>query len=228
MGSYAIRRIILRLPIKNSRIVYDIKRLTRPLYQDWYRKRMDVTDKIFVRSKENIYAGQMLGLRNYGANIEFVKEELLNSFKFPEITEEKNMKILDVICKTNSVAIHARRGDMLQSNWYCYKYGYFKRAVKYVKKNVDNPVFFFFCDTGSIEWCKENENIFGLDFTKDKVWFIDWNIGRKYYRDMQLMSYCKHNIITNSSFGWWGAYLNQNPSKITISPNVWNNTTVHM
>lgn len=57
--------------------------------------------------------------------------------------------------------------------------------------------------------------------------FVDWNGGEDSYRDMQLMSYCKHNVITFSSFGWWGSWLNENPEKITISPSVWINTTNH-
>lgn len=213
--------------IFDCKLAYDIKRWLRPLYQEDYRKRMDSTDRIFVKTDQNIYAGQMLGLRNYGANIDFVRKEIKESFCFPSIEDEKNKKVLASIMSENSVAIHARRGDMLQSNGYCYKYGYFRRATKYIKKNVDNPVFYFFCDTGSIKWCKENQNIFGLDMSVDKVKFVDWNTGMDYYRDMQLMSYCKHNIITNSSFGWWGAWMNDNPNKITISPNVWNNTTHH-
>ena len=116
---------------------------------------------------------------------------------------------------------------MLQSNGYCYKYGYFKRATNYIKKHVISPIFFFFCDTGSTQWCKNHFNIFGLNENIDHIYFVDWNVGKEYYKDMQLMAECKHNIITNSSFGWWGAFLNSNPTKITCSPNIWINTTAH-
>ena len=81
--------------------------------------------------------------------------------------------------------------------------------------------------SNDIEWCKENSRIFGLDYSKDQVYFVDWNIGEDSFRDMQLMTHCKHGIITNSSFGWWGAYLIQNPNKITISPSLEINTTHH-
>ena len=97
-----------------------------------------------------------------------------------------------------------------------------KTYVKYVKKNVHDPVFFFFTDPGSIEWCKQNQKKFGLNFSKDKVYFIDWNKGLESYRDMQLMTYCKHSIQSYSSFGWWGAYLMKNPNKcryITLALN---------
>ena len=134
----------------------------------------------------------------------------------------------EVIVGCNSVAVHARRGDAMGTNEFCYKYGYFRRAVSYIKKRVDHPVFVFFTDPGSMSWCRENSKIFNLDFRKDKVIFVDWNKEEESYRDMQLMSYCKHNIITNSSFGWWGAFLNSNPSKITCAPSVWINTTIHL
>ena len=140
------------------------------------------------------------------------------AFRFPEIKDKKNREILELIHSTNSVAIHARRSDMHFVNGDCYKFGFFKRAVKYIKRNVENPVFFFFCDEKSTGWCEKNEKIFGLDFSRDKVYFVDWNNGNDSFRDMQLMAECKHNIFTQSSFGFWGAYLNRNPQKITCAP----------
>ena len=126
--------------------------------------------------------------------------------------------MLELIRGCNSISIHARRSDLLFVNGYCYKYGFFKRAVKYIKKHVENPVFFFFTDEKSVGWCEINEKMFGLNFKKDKIYFVDWNKGEDSYRDMQLMAECKHNIFTESSFGFWGAYLNTNPDKITCAP----------
>lgn len=214
--------------ISNSHMGYDFKRWIRPVYKDRYRKKFDCTSKIFIKTEKSILAGQSLGLKNYGANLKFIEKEISEAFKFPPITDEKNNKILQIIDGTQSVSIHARRGDMLQSNGYCYKYGYFKRATNYIRRRVKKPVFLFFCDTDSIDWCRQNEKTFGIDLKKDDVYFVDWNSGLDYFKDIQLMSRCKHNIITNSSFGWWGTYLNHNPDKITISPNVWLGTNVHL
>jgi hypothetical protein len=102
----------------------------------------------------------------------------------------------------------------LQYNSDCYKYGYFKRAVKYVKSRVENPVFYVFSEDS--EWCINNKKELGLT-EKDEVYFIDWNSGNESFRDMQLMSKCKHNIITKSSFGYWAHLLNKNENSISCS-----------
>lgn len=184
-------------------------------------------DKLFYNGEESVLTGQRLTFKNRNNNIEKIDTEIRRSFIFPVITDAKNKNCAEKISTCQSIAIHARRGDMLSVNGKYYRSGYFKRAVRYIKKNIENPCFFFFCDPGSIEWCKQNERIFGLNFQKDNVYFVDWNSGKGSYRDMQLMSLCKHNIITNSSFGWWGAYLNTNLNKITISPEIEINTTHH-
>lgn len=171
---------------------------------------------------DNVYTGHSLEFRFKGFEIERIDAELRRAFHFPDLTEPENIDLAEQLQKSNSVAIHARRGDMLSVNGYCYRFGYFKRAVRYIKNHVERPSFYFFTDPGSMQWCREHERIFGLDFTKDDVHFVTWNSGENSYRDMQLMSLCKHNIITESSFGFWGAYLNQNPNKITCSPDpVW-------
>ena len=192
----------------------------------------DLNDKalqnqLFFVPKCDIFTGQRLSFKLNGAGIDLIKDEVINAFKFPVFTTERNIKFASFLESTNSVFIHARRGDMLAANGWCYRYGYFRRAVGYIKKHVKDPVFVFFTDTGSIDWCKENAKIFNLDYCLDKVLFVDWNLGEDSYRDMQLMSHCKHGIITNSTFGWWGAYFIKNPEKITISPLAGINTTYH-
>lgn len=188
---------------------------------------VDQRKYVFVKSDDNLLTGQRLCLKYRENGIELIRDEIQKSFVFPPLQDEKSRKFAEYLDSCNSVFIHARRGDMLSSNGWCYKYGYFRRAVKYIKKHVEDPVFVFFTNTGSIEWCKENERIFGLDFEKDYVFFVDWNTGEKSFRDMQLMAHCKHGIITNSTFGWWGAYFISNPNKITISPDIYTNTTHH-
>lgn len=182
---------------------------------------------LFIQTRENLFTGQWLAFKNIGNDRWRIDDEIRRTFVFPEFSDKQNKEMADMLDGCNGVAIHARRGDMLSTNGWCYKYGYFRRAVKHIRKHVQNPVFVFFTNTDSVDWCRENARTFGLDYSKDKVFFVDWNTGLESYRDMQLMSHCKHAIITNSSFGWWGAYFIQNPGKITISPLVEIDTTYH-
>lgn len=183
--------------------------------------------ELFIQSEQNIFTGQQLTFKNKGSGIEKIDKEVREAFLFPPINDERNQTAIDRIESEQSVAIHARRGDMLSFNFDCYYGGYFKRAVGYIKSVVNNPHFYIFCDPGSVEWAKQHSNVFGLNFKHDQIQFVDWNSGDDSWRDMQLMAACKHQVITRSSFGWWGAYLNPYPHKITCSPDVFTDTTHH-
>lgn len=213
-----------RTPVGNG-IKRNLKKITVNKSLESIRQQRDM---LFEERHENEYIGHNLTFQYKDAGIERIDKEIRKAFKFPELTDEKNLKTVGYLQSIDSVAIHARRGDMLTvgAGSEYYKFGYFQRAVKYIKKHVGKPEFFFFCDPGSAEWCREHLEIFALDKDKDSIHFVDWNKGENSYIDMQLMSNCKHNIITNSTFGWWGAYLNDNKDKITISPEWTINTTV--
>ena len=204
-----------------------LKQKLRRLFKNHYTLSCAQPSRLFLKDDDDIYTGLWLDFKFNGNHIEKIHDNILKTFIFPPFEDEDNIHASKLFDTTNSVFIHARRGDMLSANGWCYKYGYFKRAVKHIKKNVKNPFFVFFTNPGSIEWCKEHSSdIFGLDKC-DRVMFVDWNSGDQSFRDMQLMTHCKHGIITNSTFGWWGAYLIQNPNKITISPLAEINTTYH-
>ena len=182
-------------------------------------------DFLFCKSDDDMYIGQRLDFKRKNSGIERIEEEIKRNFVFPPMDNAQDIEALRQIQNCNAVAIHARRGDMLGENYGLYATGYFKRAVNFIRKHTNNPVFYIFTDPGSVVWCKENFKIFGLDGKKDIVRFVDWNKGKDSFRDMQLMAACKHQVITNSTFGWWGAYFNLNPNKITCSPFAYINTT---
>lgn len=182
---------------------------------------------LFVQTEENIFTGQQLTLKFMGTGIERIESEVRKAFAFPEFTSSRDKELAKRVSNCQSVAIHARRGDMLSYNFDCYYGGYFKRAVNYIRQVVGSPHFFIFCDPGSVEWAKHHHRVFGLDFKHDDIQFVDWNKGDDSWRDMQLMSLCKHQVITRSSFGWWSAWLNANPDKITCSPTPYSLTTHH-
>lgn len=197
---------------------YHIKRMTRLFLTDKLVKKANEAYNVYQEYPSNSYVGHSFAFKYKGFGIERIEDEVREAFKFPPICDKKNLKILEMVQNSDSVAIHARRSDLLFLNGHCYEHGFFKRSVRYIKRKVENPVFFFFTDEKSVGWCEKNEKIFGIDFSKDKVIFVTWNTGRESYRDMQLMAECKHNIFTESTFGFWGAYLNRNPNKITCAP----------
>lgn len=201
-----------------TRTGYHLKRYMRKILQRRMIEKKNTERNVFRVYPQNVYIGHSLAFRYKGFGMERIETRIREAFQFPEILDDRNAGMMEFLRSVNSVAIHARRSDMLFVNGDCYKYGYFRRSVNYIRKHVTDPVFIFFCDENSTGWCEKNEKIFGLDFQKDKVYFVDWNKGTDSFRDMQLMAECKHNIFTQSSFGFWGAYLNRNPEKITCAP----------
>jgi len=146
------------------------------------------------------------------------REDLLKCFSSEIPLDEKNRQVLDQIQETNSVSLHVRRGDYVTLECANKFHGtcpleYYKKAVKRIAKTVKNPHFFVFSD--DIDWVNENLK------TEYPLTIVDLNQG-KGWLDLNLMKHCKHNIIANSSFSWWGAWLNQNPEKIVIAPKKWN------
>jgi hypothetical protein len=126
----------------------------------------------------------------------------------------KTQKMLRIIEEKNAVSIHVRRGDYLHHNnlgGMC-TIDYYKHAIEYISSHTCMPHFFIFSD--DVEWVKET-------FIMENVTFVDHNRGKDSWQDLYLMSKCKHNIIANSTFSWWGAYLNSNERKIVIAPKYW-------
>lgn len=152
---------------------------------------------------------------------EMVRQELLEDFVFPYKSNSKLCELKNILEQKESVGIHVRRGDFLNSQ-YKREIGnictdeYYGWAIDYIKAKYPDAFLCFFSD--DIEWVRNNmkeENAIyvGRDmFTQYNDWY-----------DMFLMSVCKHNIIPNSTFGWWGAWLNRNPNKIVIAPKRWRN-----
>jgi hypothetical protein len=138
------------------------------------------------------------------------------AFKIP--LDERNKKVVLEMTNTQSVSLHVRRGDYVNdpknSNiMHICSLEYYRQAINYIVKRIEQPVFYIFSD--DIAWVKEHLSI------EFPCVYIDHNSGSESYRDMQLMSLCKHHVIANSSFSWWGAWLNANPEKTVIAPREW-------
>lgn len=117
----------------------------------------------------------------------------------------------------NAVSLHIRRGDYLEpKHWentgsVC-QLPYYQNAIAAIRKQLDNPVFYVFSD--DLAWVKENLPL-------DNAVYIDWNKGDDSWQDMMLMSHCRRHIICNSTFSWWGAWLDPHKDKTVIVPERW-------
>jgi hypothetical protein len=119
----------------------------------------------------------------------------------------------------NSVSLHIRRGDYVSNANALAFHGicsldYYENAIRIISEKESNLTLFIFSD--DLEWCKNN-----LKFDLSTHFVATDNA----YQDLHLMTQCRHNVIANSSFSWWGAWLNRNPNKIVIAPNAWFNDT---
>ena len=149
------------------------------------------------------------------------RDEIIKEFEFSPFDTKENQELQFLLLKDNSVTIHIRRGDYVGSNTLggiC-TLSYYRNAIYEARKVIDKPVFFIF--SNDQEWCIENlKNEFG----DAEVHFVSHNSGSESYRDMQLMSLARCNILANSSFSWWGAYLNEREDNIVFCPAKWHNT----
>lgn len=147
-----------------------------------------------------------------------IREMLLEDFSFKEQPNKKCQEMLELINSSRSISIHVRRGDYITNpnanKFHGTKdYNYYDAAVKTIAKEVSDPKLFIFSD--DLDWCKKN-----LKFTYPTV-YVEGN--DKGFQDMRLMLNCQHNVIANSSFSWWAAWLNNNPDKLVVGPKKWFN-----
>ncbi len=155
---------------------------------------------------------------------EGVEGEVRQAFRFRNLTlTEEGEGYKRRIRQTPSVAVHFRRGDYLDErhNWLyggiCDD-GYYDRAMREMERRVPGAVFFFF--SNDPEWVRAHYQPPGTESNRVVVRGAGEGDG---YRDLYLMSLCKHQIIANSSFSWWGQWLNGNPEKHVIAPARWQN-----
>ena len=162
-------------------------------------------------AKNNTY--RFDGLWQDEAFFRLITAEILQDFSFKNVLGFKDNSFADMISCSNSVSIHIRRGDYLKSQKHnVVNLNYVYTAVAFIRTEVSNPSFFIFSD--DLQWVKDNLVI-------ENSHFVDASDDCHPAIDMYLMSQCKHNIISNSTFSWWGAYLNKNSDKVVCAPYIW-------
>lgn len=163
--------------------------------------------------KDDIYLNGYWQSSRWFPSVENKLKETLHFRNVSDVLKER----CNVIAEENSVSVHVRMGDYLQAEWLyggiCTK-EYYQNAVEYMRKHVDNVIFYVFSD--ETEKAKDL-----LSEIIPEAYYIQ--ATKKDSEELLLMSCCRHNILANSSFSWWGAWLNQYPEKVVIAPTKWNN-----
>ncbi|MCL2027006.1 MAG: alpha-1,2-fucosyltransferase [Bacteroidales bacterium] len=181
----------------------------------WIKERGGGCYSQFNRAGKNCYLDGYFQSETYFVN---AAEQIRNELTFRNsLTEAKWADIKEQITNSNSISLHFRRGDYIENQKANQYHGvcsmdYYHKAVKEIAEQTENPLFFVFSD--DIRWVIDNFSInFPTVFVEEKDEIA--------HSDFQLMSLCKHNIIANSSYSWWAAWLNKNEHKIVIAPEKW-------
>ncbi len=200
IGRYLKKNFMSKLYLKAAKIVPRYKRRYFEEMEWWtYDKDLSkVTSKVYL----NGYWQHYKYFQNLSPNILeelTLKEDYISIYK-KDIEENKN-----------SVSLHIRRGDYVNDGLFTVQsIDYYKSAIDIIVKKIKSPTFYIFSD--DLNWAKDNAN-----FHAETI-FVE---GQADYIDLDLMRRCRHNIIANSSFSWWGAMLNKNVEKIVIAPSQW-------
>lgn len=141
-----------------------------------------------------------------------------DAFSFVPPLTIRNQEFADQLASCNAISVHVRRGDYVTNSAAnqihgCCSLEYYENAIKTMLNIVNADHFVVFSDDP--HWVKAN-----LDMPSHTI-FIDYNTGVESYNDMRLMSLCRHHIIANSSFSWWGAWMGGNPDKVVVAPKRW-------
>jgi hypothetical protein len=173
---------------------------------------------------ENLKKKQHIYLDGYWQSYKYfekISDKLKKEFQFNLMLTEQQLQLRKKLIQSKSVCVNFRRADFVTIPSAVQTHGasslhYYKKAIDYLKTRLGNDLqFFVFSD--DIEWCKTN-------FTSElPVFFVthDPYKGERFSSYLQLMTFCKHFIIPNSTFGWWAAWLANYEDKIVITPKQW-------
>ncbi|MDR1169808.1 MAG: alpha-1,2-fucosyltransferase [Prevotellaceae bacterium] len=208
---FKVRRKLGQLLFRNPNLFIKNTHFCAPLYCGYYPSLIeDDADRYYDGYWQNEKYFELIDIRSI--------------FRWSNLSS-KTIACAKKMSNENSVSLHIRRLDSarnfrhllyltrLRIVWRVASKEYYVRAIQEMKKRVENPVFYIFTD--NILWVDQN-----IHFTENMI-VVDWNRGNESNQDMYLMSRCRHNIISMSSFSWWGAWLNASSDKIVISPRKW-------
>lgn len=189
-----------------------LPRHLRPIYRE--QKQYHFEANIF-NTPNNVYLQGYFQNERYFKSIESV---IRREFKVKSPLQGPNTVMADQIHNSNAISLHIRRGDYASNPETRTYHGllplsYYQTAVQQITEVVESPHFYVFSDDP--QWARENLRI------DHPMTLVDHNDSAHDYEDLRLMSLCKHHIIANSSFSWWGAWLCENPQKVVYAPSAW-------
>lgn len=170
--------------------------------------------KTEIKKRKNYF---FVGYWQNPSYFENVREIILKNINFPKLQNANDLNLQNQIHYTESVAIHVRRGDYVENKNNNEFFGtcsieYYKKAIDFILSKIPNAKFFIFTDDP--DYAKLNFN-----FLSETILVSDNQ--RSEIDELNLMHLCKHFIIANSTFSWWGAWLSRNLNKIVITPKQW-------
>lgn len=213
------RKEYMRLTDSSMTILQRVRRKLTGRKEILYKERDAISFEEEVFQNEDAYLEGYWQSQKYFVNVadQLRKELVFDWGNFPVGAKA----LREEMSQGNSVSVHIRRGDYLNTK-FAPIYGgictdaYYQSAMEELRKRLGNCRFYLF--TNDREW--------GKSMVKDDLQLVDCGDGEHAYVDLALMSCCKHNIIANSSFSWWGAWLNPNKDKLVTAPAKWLNTSM--
>ena len=239
---YRLDRLGIHLQFVSPEECYRIQYVLQPLYwrlicrffnkpcppvrtsDGYFKEKSEAFDSSVFAAAITYIDGYWQSEKYWTGYEDVIRRELSLNVELSRETRE----LAEKISGCNSVSVHFRRGDYVASAATMDYHGicsleYYAAAVNRIAETEKNIELFIFSDEP--EWCREN---FKPEYP---MHFITHTASERDYEDIWLMSRCRHNIIANSSFSWWGAWLCNNPDKIVIAPRRWvvgNNTNKHV
>ena len=205
--------------VKNLIGVHSNIYLRRFLYRVGYRKNM-LREKPYVLNKDFFDITNSIYLEGYWQNYNYfdsIKKDIRQQFKFKCLKNEEINFFFQKYKKKNVISMHVRKSDYINNKKNTHLFfnltnNYYLQAVNFFKLKVTNPHFLIFSD--DVNWVNNNINLQNTSYEILKP-------SLSPAKDMALMSLCNHNIIANSTFSWWAAWLNSSVNKIVITPQKW-------
>lgn len=202
----------------------EFQQIDDPRTRKWYRRGGKIPvlrEKTFCFENEILRGPSHAYFDGYWQSFRYFEEIrpiLLHEITVKYFPSDQNMEWLNQIRSSESIALHVRRGDYISNPATRVIHGlcsqeYYQESYQKICGLVHKPVFFIFSDDPS--WAKNEFNYI------EKKWYVDTNSPLFNYEDLRLMSSCRHQIIANSSFSWWAAWLNRNPQKQVFAPKKW-------